>query len=263
MMLSASCLDRFGISVRSWTAIACLVLSVLSAAFGSEDCNTLDRVTNAIHLAQILYPELKGKELNLQFSAGGGLLSGPFDSRSVLITVDKSQWHPPSKTNEQPGRTSESGIGGTEIDLPIYLEFSFAESIIGKTGDVVGTEVSCQPVKFINNKASQQIREAAEVINAHPEWTDEQDLEAARKLGMRFGPEKKADLLRMLPLKDLSGIYGPLQVTAADFKTATLKEPGASFASLHWFIRAKRRGSEKTLAIMVEPFHGRIISISE
>jgi hypothetical protein len=62
---------------------------------------------------------------------------------------------------------------------------------------------------------------------------DEQDLEAARKLGMRFGPEKKADLLRILPVKELSSVYGPLQITEASFTVASLKEPGASFADLH------------------------------
>ena len=123
--------------------------------------------------------------------------------------------------------------------------------------------MTCQPREFSNAAGSKQLHAAWDVINAHPEWTDEQDLDAARKLGMRFGPEKKAELLRMLPLKQLSEIYGQLQITEANFRTASLKEPGASFADLHWQIRAKRSGSGKALAIMIEPFHGRIVSISE
>jgi len=118
-------------------------------------------------------------------------------------------------------------------------------------------------LNFSNTRGSKQIHEAWDAINAHPEWTDEQDLEAARKMGMRFGPEKKADLLRILPLKELSHIYGPLQITQATFKVAGLKEPETSFADLHWFITAKRLGSQKILQIMVEPFHGQIIAISQ
>jgi hypothetical protein len=88
----------------------------------------------------------------------------------------------------------------------------------------------------MNRVGSKEIHEAAELINAHPEWTDAQDVEAATKLGMRFGPDKNADLLRMLPLKGLSSICGPLQITEANFIIAGLKEPGSSFADLHWFI---------------------------
>ena len=93
-----------------------------------------------------------------------------------------------------------------------------------KTGNRLGTEVTCQPWE------SKQIHEAWDLINSYPEWTDEQDLEAARKLGMRFGPDKKADLLRIFPLQGLSSIYGPLQITEASFRITGLKEPESSFA---------------------------------
>ena len=107
------------------------------------------------------------------------------------------------------------------------------------------------------------MHDAWAVINGHPEWTDEQDLEAARKLGMRFGPEKKADLLRSLPLKALSSVYGMLEITQADFKIAGPKKPETSFANLHWFITASLIDTQKRLEIMVEPFHGRIIGINQ
>ncbi len=88
-------------------------------------------------------------------------------------------------------------------------------------------------------------------------------MEAARKLGMRFGPDKKTELLRMLPLKRLSSIYGLLQITKASFRVAGLKEPETSFADLHWFITAKDIGTARGMQIIVEPFHGKIIAISE
>ena len=92
---------------------------------------------------------------------------------------------------------------------------------------------------ILERRREQQIHEAWDLINSYPEWTDEQDLEAARKLGMRFGPDKKADLLRIFPLKGLSSIYGPLQITEASFRITGLKEPESSFADLRsaWPVR--------------------------
>lgn len=267
MTLNSALFDRIGMALKAWAALGCLILSVSSTAFGSDKCGSLDRASNAIHLAQILYPELQGGEFSLQFSEGtGGPLSGPADVGSFLIAVDKPQWHPPAETSEQPDSAPElSRNGGIEIELPLYLQFTFVRSAIGgKAGTVVGRELSCWPLDFINQKASKQIHEAAEVINANPEWTDEQDLEAARKFGLRFGPDKKADLLRILPLQGLSSIYGPLEVTEAGFRTATPKEPGSYFTDLHWYVTAKRLNApQKKVQITVEPFHGKITALSQ
>jgi hypothetical protein len=57
--------------------------------------------------------------------------------------------------------------------------------------------------------------------------------------------------------------FGPIQITEASFRITGLKQPESSFADLHWYITAKRMASQKTLQIMVEPFHGRIIAMSE
>jgi hypothetical protein len=256
--------DRRSTSANPWPLIACLFLFVSSAAFGSEKCGSLDRAANAIRMAQVLYPELRGKEFSLQFSGGsGGILSGPSDARSFLITVDKPQSPPPVKTSERLDATPKSQNGGIEIELPLYLEFGFAEAILGKTGDAVGTKLSCQPLKFMNNKSSKHILEAAEVINAHPEWTDAQDLEAATKLGMQFGPDKKTAVLRLIPLKGLSGFYGPLRIKNIAFSVASKKEPGAYFTDLHWRITVEEIGTSRTLQIAIEPFGGKIDAIGE
>jgi len=190
---------------------ACLVLAS-SIAVGSDACGTLDRTANAIHMAELLYPELKGREFSLQFSgARTGPLGGPTDATYLVIAVDKSV----RRSLGQTGEPSDSKLGNAnsahEVELPLHLEFEFVRTIFDKAGNRVGTELTCQPSEFSNAVGSKQLHEAWDVINAHPEWMEEQDLEAARKLGMRFGPEKKADLLRILPVKELSSIYGPLQ----------------------------------------------------
>jgi hypothetical protein len=238
----------------------CIVLFASTVAFGSGTCGTLDRTANAIHLAELLYPELKGKEFSLQFSEGRtGPLTGPTDAHFLVISVDKAMLRPPQITSEHSDNVSEDA---SEPELPLHLQFDFVRTNFDKAGNRIGTELTCQPWGFLNANGSKQIHDAWAVINAHPEWTNDKDLEAARRLGMQFGPEKKVELLRILPLKELSSIYGPLEITDADFKVAGLKEPETSFALLHWQITAKRLGSEKKLLITVEPFQGKIISIS-
>ena len=264
MKPNSALFDRRSIAANSWIAIAWVLLCLPSFALGSEKCGSLDRAANAIKLAQILYPELRGREFSLQFSEGSGPLSGPADVGSFLIAVDKAQWHPPAETSEQPDGARRSQDGTIEIGMPQYLRFTFIRAAItGKTGAVVGRELSCWPLEFRNDKTSKQMLDAEQVINDHPEWTEAQDLEAASKFGMRFGPDKKTDLLRILPLRGLSSIYGPLQITKANFRTAGPKEPGSYFADLHWYITAKHIGSPKTLQITVEPFDGKITAFSE
>ena len=236
--------DLCGKLLSRCIVLTCLILSTVGSSFAADNCGSLDRVTHAIRLAQILNPELKRRDFNLEFSSGSGPLSGPTDARSVLISVDKPPSYPGKTTNESdPEHLSQSETA--DVELPLYLEFGFAESVVGKAGDVVGTKVSCNPVKFMNRAGTKQIHDAADVINAHPEWTDAQYLEAAKKLGMRFGPDKKTHLLKILPLKELSSMYGPLQITETYFKTTGLREPGSYFADLHWYITATHTGSSR------------------
>ena len=260
-MLSFSLFSRSLTTCRVCVVVSYLVLSTSGAALASDKCGSLDRVANATKLAQIIYPDLKGKEFMLQFSSGSGPLSGPFDSRSFLITVDKDQRRPSGEKN---GQLAEGAQGSqeeqTELELPLYLRFTFAESIVGRNGEPVGTEPSCQPLKFMNETTSEQMHKAWEVINAHPEWTDAQDWEAAKKLGMRYGPDKKKDLFGIIPLKDLTSVYGPIHVMEAKFITTAAKEPGSNFAILTWLITVKRAGTRGL--ITVEPFQGKVIAIS-
>jgi|HubBroStandDraft_6_1064221.scaffolds.fasta_scaffold432346_2 hypothetical protein len=118
MKLNSCLFDRCGIAASPWLVIACLVLSVSSAAFGSEKCGALDRVANAILLAQTLYPELKGGEFSLQFSGGSGPLSGPTDARSLRLTVHKPEWHPPGDASARLDGTPRAQDGAGEIELP-------------------------------------------------------------------------------------------------------------------------------------------------
>jgi hypothetical protein len=117
----------------------------------------------------------------------------------------------------------------------------------------------------MNNKMSKQTEEARTVLNAHPEWTDAEELEEATKLGMRFGSDKKAAVLKLIPWKELSTFYGPLQILGAKFSIygSSEKRAGGTFAELRWYIYAKKVGTRRQLQITVDPFAGKIDGVSE
>ena len=90
-------------------------------------------------------------------------------------------------------------------------------------------------------------------------------LKAARIHGLRYGPEKKADVLRLIPLKALATFYGPLRVKSAKFEIYgnTIKCEGCDFADLRWYIKAEVVGTPRKLQIVIEPFEGKIVNLSE
>ena len=224
-----------------------------------QACGSLDRAVVAIRLAQALYPDLKGKELSLQFSEGtGGPLSSPADVRTLLITVDKPQWRPSKGDGEGTTGSQIISLRSGDIELPMYLHFEFIDA-------KGGAALLCRPVVFRNDKMGDMMKKARDTINAHPEWTDSQEVEASTKLGMKFGPDKKDALLKLLPLRQLSVFYGPLRIKKATFSVTgnSIKAPGASFADLSWSIQVERTGSPRgDLTIFVEPFGGRIVGIT-
>jgi hypothetical protein len=245
------------------TALPLVVILLLpNVANGADKCGTVDRVMIALRLVRTLYPEIKGREFSISFSEGNGApLNAPADARDLLITLDKPEWHPPGKTDAQSDVISQSQpMLNNDLELPVYLTFSFLE-FASDGGNLV-----CRPLKYLNNKTSKQMKEARAVLNAHPEWTDAEELEDATKLGMRFGPDKKAAVLKIIPWKELSTFYGPLQILGAKFSINgpfNHSEKIGAFTDLRWYIYAKRVGTSRQLQITIDSFTGIIDSLSE
>jgi hypothetical protein len=249
-----------------WLCIVVLFTCIVmpsTLAWGADKCGSLDRVITAIRLTQVLYPELSEKEFSLQFSEGtGGPTSSPADVRSFLIAVDKPLWHPPgnAEANVGVGHDIAAAKDG-DLQLPLYLQFSFVEP------SASGSKyfVSCRPLQFLNESGRERMKAALAAIDAHPEWNDIQDIEEAKKRGMQFGPEKKAAILRRIPLQKLIEFYGQLRIKKVEFSVASnrMKEPNSSFADLRWYVDAEEVGTPRALQITVESFGGKIDGISE
>jgi hypothetical protein len=249
--------------IRSLLAAVALVSlsGLLQAALAapSGSCGSVDRLTVALRFAQVLFPELEHKEFSLTFSHGNGtFISSPTDMDAFRVRFDKPIW--PSDGKQQLDSEQPPAMLGDGTELPFYLYFNF----IDVHGSAKERQLACHPSNFTSTAASTQMEKVWSAINPHPEWSDEEELGAARKLGL-YGPEDKSAILKKLPLKELAKFYGPLRIKSAEFRMngGGKKCPGCSFADPRWYITLSGSGTTRGLLIIVEPFFGRITSISE
>ena len=157
MILNILVSRRRRLNCKACTACVCVVLSVMGVAFGADRCGSLDRAANAIHMAEMLYPELKGKQFSLQFSGRTGPVSGPTDLNFLVISVDKAIWHPLEQTSEY---SDKALADASEPELPLHLQFDFVRTNFDKAGNRLATELTCQPWEFSNAGVNKQIHEA-------------------------------------------------------------------------------------------------------
>jgi hypothetical protein len=215
-------------------------------------------MVNAVRLSELFYPDLHGREFSLQFSEGnGGPSSSAADVRSLVIRLDSPQWHPPQgKPASTPGASQEGAFRPADRQLPIYLHFDFVDYA------AADRHLLCWPSQFRNDTTTEEMSRTRSLINSHPEWTDEQDLQAAKTQGMRFGPEKKNLVLDRIPLKALGEFYGGLKIKNASFRIGGDKCQGCSFADLHWQIELEKVATPGSVLISIEPFRGEIDGVT-
>jgi hypothetical protein len=246
--------------VRAAFALAFLS-GLLQPAFAvpGGNCGAVDRLTVALRFAQVLFPELKGKEFSVTLSSGNGdFVSGPTDTSDFSVRFDKPMWHPTVNGKLQPDTEQSPATLGDGVDLPFDLYFDFIRA------NVAARKLECHPLEFTSKAGYEQMEKVRSAIDPHPEWSDEEELRVARKLGLRFGPEDKSATLKKLPLNELAKLYGPLRIYSARFSmNGGSKCTGCSFVYPRWDITLSGIGAPRGLLIVVEPFFGRITSISD
>jgi len=245
--------------------IATVVISLFgllqpSVAGADERCGSVSRFEVSLGFAEVIFPELKNKELNISLSHGtGGFIDSESEMDDLQLRFDKPTWHLSGETNEKSDAALTETMEKGGIRLPFYLYFSFIEM----NPPTIPRRIACHPVHFTSDAGQEQMRRVQEVLNSHPDWSDAQELEEARKLGLRYGPGEKDVVLRLIPLKELSQFYGPLKIKSAEFSVnAGAKCSGCSFAGPSWQVRVSATHAVRWLSITVEPFFGRITSLS-
>jgi hypothetical protein len=113
---------------------------------------------------------------------------------------------------------------------------------------------------------SQSKSVAAEIVE-HPDWTEEQDIEAVRKSEARFGPDRKTEFLARLPVQAIFEFTGcRLVPKSAEFHAARLEgEAGHSYALAEWRVTGNRLspGGKRndTCVARFEPFDGKLLAL--
>jgi hypothetical protein len=256
-MATSAFLNRFILAV----AAALLFLLRPPIAGADEACGSAGRLAVSLRFSEALFPELKDRELDVALSEGmGGFFTSASEADGFHLRFDKPTWHPPGETNEKSNVVLSGTMEKGGIGLPFYLYFSFIEI---HPPSLWPRRLACHPVEFSSDAGHEQMRKAQEAIDPHPEWSDAQELEEARKLGLRYGPEAKDAVLQLIPLKDLSEFYGPLKITTAEFFiNGGQKCAGCSFVLPRWEIKLSAPDNVRWLSITVEPFFGRITNLT-
>jgi hypothetical protein len=229
-------------------------------AVAGDNCGSLERIDIAVRLVRTLYPELRAAELSIALgdSSDGGRL-GPTDARAFVMKIDNPRWHPPKqgKQGEPIVDTTHTSKGQLRGEFPLILTFDFI--------DYGRHRLECRPSQFMLNRPNKMQEEAQAEINAHPSWTEAEALEAAKRHGLRFGPNNKQAVRKLIPLKELSTFFGTLRIKRTQFTITSEHEKDAqySFASLSWYIIAEEVDTTRALQIVVEPFGGHIVGLSE
>jgi hypothetical protein len=222
------------------------LLGLLQPAFAApgESCGSVDRLIVALRFAQAVFPELKGKEFTVSFAPGNGtFIVSPTQADNVAVRIDNQDnflWHPPDETPDQYYAAQFEEMRRSGIELPLYLRFSF----IDLHGPLKPRHLTCEPAEFTSEVGFTQTEKVSAVLEQHPEWSDAEELSAARKLGLRYGPEEKSAILEKLPVKQLAEFYGKLRIKSAEFlMNAGQKCAGCSFAYPRWNVYVSEVGT--------------------
>lgn len=100
-------------------------------------------------------------------------------------------------------------------------------------------------------------RKLAELVDSHPEWTDEQAIQALKEAGAIFGPDAKDLVQKNLPFERLEPIVGKIRLNSLYFQTRNGADPPQAMMSWYADFTAKKAGKETSYYVAIEPFSAR------
>lgn len=189
------------------------------------------------------YPELEGQHLIMTVSADGPLdVSGSFYTFSVEV-----------------GRTSKTSpqvrLLPPEMREPIHVGLFLFDPADGRVWKfTTGSEL-------VNANKNEALRNSVE---AHPEWPDEQVVQALKDAGARYGPNDKDAFVQMIPLNKLEKFFGKLRIKSVEFKLRYPQREEPPLAELYWSVHLDGRGPRgrrATYHLTFEPFEGKLTSL--
>lgn len=258
-----------------------LVANTVWAAspYSGPTCGSLDNIATAVHLTELLYPEFRRQPLAIVLSgaiqgasscisatnrtcgdkvtekATQEPTAGPVQGRHIGINVSY-----PATPTSRSAHQGDKTMPGLENDIPVYLSFDFYDDF--------AKSISCRPNVVVNGVGTSKLDQAAvEFANSHPEWSSVEVTKAMNeRWPMKLGPTQRVKLISSLPLSKLARFYGQMQVTKAAFGGWIVKDSSDKVynsADFRWYVMAKEVGTTRELQLMIEPFEGRIVGITE
>jgi hypothetical protein len=104
--------------------------------------------------------------------------------------------------------------------------------------------------------------EFAKEADKHPEWSEAEVAAAMNKAGAKYGPDRKTQFLRELPLQQLKPYIGAdLEVVSAEFDVWPLYRHQAMPG---WSVKAKWHGTSGQMGdciLLFESFDGKLLSL--
>jgi hypothetical protein len=238
-------------------SILFLILICCASARAQEQQSALQHLVWAQRFLRAFYPELIDHKYRMTTTAYLGFDEsvgdfGRFDISigqaapgTIMGIMGVGQIGPNPPKGVKPG--------------PVYAEqFLTANFAFFKTGNLF--MFSCGGSAAGNPAAYDSVKQ---LVEWHPEWTEERAIAELTKAGAVFGPGEKEKFLSMLPVARLEESFGKITIVSTEFESL-LEEHNSPFALLHWLVKVKVNdpdGSDRMYDMIFEPFKAKLIQI--
>ncbi len=241
-----------------------ILLLSLTASFAlqakDKDWGPFDRLRVMQKFLDAVYPDLKNSRGLLilrteEFHAATG----------AMDEIDAIQCHPGSgvpggSVPGQPPAASMQHCAGLYPPDPSYfltvqVWFSTKYPIRSYSAGGSFTEMRSKSVR-------------KEIID-HPEWNEQQRIEALRQANPRFGPDHKKEFLSTVPveaIRKFTGCYLQSETAALYAWRSDDVPPDPPVAAIAWRISGKSHNASRhhdACSAAFEPFEGRLISVMD
>lgn len=233
-------------------------LCVLNIAAQDKEWGSFDRLLAAQYFLDAVYPDLRHYEglltlraVEFRTATGQGNVVDlvPCKPGSGIVTYSNVEpgWQPPPNCGD--GRYLGNPSNFLSMDVTFGAKYPIRD--FGALGSFVHAK---------SNPVEKQIA-------AHPEWSDKQKFDAVRQANPRFGPDKKPQFLKAVPVDAIFKFTGcRLQLDTAQF-LAVRQELGdrdrSARGEIGWRISGLRRNErtdeEVNCVARFEPFDGNLI----
>jgi hypothetical protein len=220
----------------------------------SPPANKKDTFDVARDILAASYPEIFGKNWYIGFSTGQlvdnnswGQIYG-FDFKVTRFGPGVS-WNTTSDTT---GKIIAPPENSTFLQGSSWIDYRGQLRILRF---VLDGDLAC----------SRQNKALRDLVETHPEWSEEEAIRAMKQAGARYGPRDQEDFLKAIRLDRFEGLLGRLQTRLVAFQGLSPDHLG-NFASLFWVVQAESilpDGTHRKYGFRFEPFEGKLIGLSQ